>query len=649
MAEAAEATAKTMLGEISQGHLECPICFCRYKDPKILDCLHTFCLNCLDGMLSKQQPSTGKITCPVCRKETPVPDAGLPGLLDCFFLSSLVDEINQQERSLETQQQATTSPTCDACEEGLEVVSRCIDCEENLCQLCKAAHVRYKRTKTHRVTPVEHPEQKEVPSADLSKTYSPKCQKHSNQEMYFYCETCKMMTCGICATIDHRSAEHQLSEITDAVRSYREEVNDVLKKFQKSKEEFKANEAAVDHARNRLKIMVTRACSAIQAKEEEDIAQIKNKSRILRDKVTEIGKKRDDEFDKVHTDNKKKMERAEEIETAVTDLMQQADDFELLNLKPKVMHNLEFQKNLQFERVKHGESFIGFKCQDVVRDKDLGEILHEEKWKLQSEFGKKGDWDGEFNCAAGIACFSNGDIAVNDINKKRLSVFTSTGHYKSMFDLNAPYGITVTSHDLLLAHCEDHVKVFDKSHQLISKFNLPLTGTDSTDQCFISPWSNNKTYTSGITVDKTNQVALVDKKTGVTSLHSLDGSLIRVIPNTKMVPIDIITNKKRCILSAMYDESELRCVDVTGKVNVTARLGQARPAGVCCDDTGDIYVTVHGNGLDKGVGEVLHFDPQGVFIGCVARAMHWPFGITFSPSGELVVADYYSVKIFHRV
>ncbi|XP_038051441.1 E3 ubiquitin-protein ligase TRIM56-like [Patiria miniata] len=639
----AEATAKTMLGEISQGHLECPICFCRYKDPKILDCLHTFCLNCLDGMLSKQQPSTGKITCPVCRKETPVPDAGLPGLLDCFFLSSLVDEINQQERSLETQQQATTSPTCDECDEGIEAVSRCLDCEENLCQLCKTAHERAKRTKTHRVTLVKHPEQKEGPSPDLNKTYSPKCQKHADQKMYFYCETCKMLACGICAAIDHRSAEHKYCEIADAVRSYRQEVNDVLQKCQKSKEEFKANEEAVDQARNRLKIMVTRACSDIQAKKEEEIAKIETKSQLLLDKVTEIGKKRDEEFDKVHTNNMKKMERAEEIEAAVTDLMQQADDFELLNLKPKVMHNLEFQKDLQFERVKHGESFIGVKCQDVVSDKDLGEILHKEKWKLKTEFGKAGHGDGEFKWARSVCSFSHGDIAVNDINNKRKSVFTSTGQYKTKLDVNATHGFAITPDDQFLVNCDGIVKVHDTNHQVISQFKS--SQTDETGQLV-------ERITGGIAVDKDNRIAVVNKKITVTSLHNLDGSLILDIPNTDMSPEDITVSDKGRLIFTNVGSNKLRCVEMTGKevFTVSTSLGDKEAtlaAGVCCDDAGDIYVNIY-CGV-AGTGEVRHYDSQGVYVDCVAKQLFCPAGIAFSPSGELVVADFNSVKIFHRV
>ncbi|XP_038056810.1 tripartite motif-containing protein 3-like [Patiria miniata] len=91
----AEAAAKTVW-KISQGHLECPICCCLFKDPKMLDCLHSFCLKCLDEMMSRQKPEAEKITCPVCRRETQVPDGGLQSLASSFFLSSLVDEVKQQ-------------------------------------------------------------------------------------------------------------------------------------------------------------------------------------------------------------------------------------------------------------------------------------------------------------------------------------------------------------------------------------------------------------------------------------------------------------------------------------------------------------------------------------------------------------------------
>ncbi|KAM4615829.1 uncharacterized protein ACJ7VT_008845 [Polymixia lowei] len=63
--------------------LECAICFSQFNNvfrcPKMLQCKHTFCLECLARINVKSaQPSA--IQCPLCRGLTPLPDLGLPKL-----------------------------------------------------------------------------------------------------------------------------------------------------------------------------------------------------------------------------------------------------------------------------------------------------------------------------------------------------------------------------------------------------------------------------------------------------------------------------------------------------------------------------------------------------------------------------------------
>ena len=455
---------------------------------------------------------------------------------------------------------------------------------------------------------------------------------------------------GKCVAFDHRTAEHEYSEIADSVQSYRKEVEEICQKFEESREQFKAVTNSVEHSRNRLRLMVTQACRDISAKEEEEIAKSRNKSRLIQDKVTQIGQDRGAIYDKVLNSNRDKMSRADQIIASVKDLMQQAEDFELLDLKPKVMHNLEFHKDLQFESAQHSQSFVGFKCHDVVHDADLGEILDEEKWQLKTEFGKEGERDGEFKCANGVACFSNGDIVVADTTNKRLSMFTSTGCYKTTGvhseteegKLKSPWGIAVNSNDMLLVTDGQNVKVYDNNLKFIHQFRPSQYGVEG----------HSKSSLYGIAVDNKNRVAVADYGRKLISIHNLDGSISSTISNEMIDnPCYLTTSNKVRLIFTNYERGVL-CVDFTGNevFNIKTSIDgkPVKPSGVWCDDAGDIYVSAHIDGK-RGSSEIHHYDPEGVHIGCVAHGLYNPLGITFTPVGDLVFADLFSVKIFQRV
>ncbi|XP_038054670.1 E3 ubiquitin-protein ligase TRIM71-like [Patiria miniata] len=69
------------------------------------------------------------------------------------------------------------------------------------------------------------------------------------------------------------------------------------------------------------------------------------------------------------------------------------------------------------------------------------------------------------------------------------------------------------------------------------------------------------------------------------------------------------------------------------------------PTGVSCDSDDSIYVAVG----RYQTGDILHYSPDGKYIGCVIKGCGYPRGITFTSNGDLVVATGQSVQVYHGV
>ena len=55
----------------------CEYCKNVYQDPRILSCLHSYCLQCINKI---HVQGTTSITCPSCNHPTPLPDGGVASL-----------------------------------------------------------------------------------------------------------------------------------------------------------------------------------------------------------------------------------------------------------------------------------------------------------------------------------------------------------------------------------------------------------------------------------------------------------------------------------------------------------------------------------------------------------------------------------------
>ncbi|XP_078575689.1 E3 ubiquitin-protein ligase TRIM45-like [Branchiostoma floridae x Branchiostoma japonicum] len=220
--------------------LTCPVCMLHFRDPRILPCLHTFCKECLKDWATKQQP----LECPTCRTQVSLPDQGVDGLRTNFYVNNLLDFAAAKKG---------TEPgvPCQVCEGGQgEAKSWCKDCAVLLCESCVAMHRKIPGTRDHELVPQEVMKEKKGAERFQRKRH---CQKHKNQELVFYCETCKALVCTACTVIDHRPGkDHNPVEIATVAQKKKETLQELLQGINPRLQEIQASIKEVDSKISKL-------------------------------------------------------------------------------------------------------------------------------------------------------------------------------------------------------------------------------------------------------------------------------------------------------------------------------------------------------------------------------------------------------------
>lgn len=84
--------------KLQEEFLSCKICLESFIKPKALPCLHSFCEHCLRDYVRRHPgEKPGHFPCPMCRKDTKIPERGIGDFQDNFLLLSLSDTLEEDE------------------------------------------------------------------------------------------------------------------------------------------------------------------------------------------------------------------------------------------------------------------------------------------------------------------------------------------------------------------------------------------------------------------------------------------------------------------------------------------------------------------------------------------------------------------------
>ena len=178
--------------------LNCSICLDTYTDPKLLQCYHVFCRQCLVPLVVRDQQGQLSLTCPTCRQATPIQEAkGVAGLQPAFHINRLLEikeSLQKAETPAATGEGAVGGTTANA--PPRDAVWHCIE--------------------------------------------------HPKEEMKLYCETCGELACYKCGLKGGKHHDHDYCELKEAFGKYKEEITSSLEPMERQEATIKEALAQLD-------------------------------------------------------------------------------------------------------------------------------------------------------------------------------------------------------------------------------------------------------------------------------------------------------------------------------------------------------------------------------------------------------------------
>ena len=125
-----------------EDQLTCGICLNFYTKPKLLQCFHVFCMQCLERLVVHDRQGLS-LLCPSCHRSTLLPPTSVSGLQTAFYINDLFEVRDPLQK-------ATQKTQCNKCKKHV-VTKLCHNCGQLICARCTETHQEWKEFSSHEV------------------------------------------------------------------------------------------------------------------------------------------------------------------------------------------------------------------------------------------------------------------------------------------------------------------------------------------------------------------------------------------------------------------------------------------------------------------------------------------------------------------
>ena len=288
--------------------VSCSVCGTLYTEPKLLPCLHSFCLHCLNGI----QETSGRhdiFTCPdpECKTEIRVPSSGdLNELPTNFRLINLLDVLAIKEC-------ASKEVKCGNCDKTSGQSLYCFQCCAFWCDECITGHNIIRTNKEHRVLPLQDFQDQDFENV-LKRPAFCQMKDHKTEKLKFFCQNCEVAICNTCIVALHdghpkvlleETANKRKLDVKSAIEAQKEGIQKNMIKIAKIDEDCARIQEHCNDVKGRTQQFVNNIITVIEEKQQKIIAKVESEAKMSIHRLEEQKKEIEHQVEMSHLAVKK--------------------------------------------------------------------------------------------------------------------------------------------------------------------------------------------------------------------------------------------------------------------------------------------------------------------------------------------------------